>query len=93
MIDATKYPLHAEMEQRKAEQMVVQQVVDWIAEHGYTLCTYERRPHNQDGDYIPLNLHEGRLVGAIMGIDHAAFMAEKDRMLADFIAESEAKRA
>lgn len=85
--EVDKYPLHTEMKRRLVEQQATQNVLDWIAEQGYEICEdrWKDKP-TADADYQPIRLREGKLVGAIMGVDYDAFMAEKDAMYEEMVA-------
>lgn len=85
-----RYPLHAEMRARAGERAVIQQVIDWIDEQGYEICVDISKP-NRDVEYSPIQLRTDRLVAAIMGIDHQAFLAEKDQMVEDLRAVTPAQ--
>lgn len=82
---STKYPLHEEMKARAAERVGVQTAIDWIEEQGYQICEdrWKDKP-THDEEMVAIRLRTDKLVAAMMGIDYAAFMAEKDAMLEEF---------
>jgi hypothetical protein len=86
-----KYPIHEEMKARSGERLGVQTAIDWIMSQGYEICEdrWKDKP-TVDSEYMPIRLRTDRLVAAILEIDYDAFMAEKDAMLAEIRAASEA---
>ena len=75
-----KYPLHTLMQAEQGRHMVLQEVLDWIDEQGWTIC--ERGVHN----YEPITLMKSEVVAKFFEIDQQEFDNEKRAMLAEMSA-------
>lgn len=83
---ATKYPLHTLMKAEEERRAVVQKVLDWLDEQGWTICRWAGDEGGDIGvgpchEYVPIHESKPDLIGKFFGVDPQAFDAEKRAML------------
>lgn len=78
---ATKYPEHAKLEARKAEQEIIDDFLHWLDDKNIHLCEWD---YDEDAYTPNSGWGYANILADYFGIDRNKFSAEKDRMLEEY---------
>lgn len=94
---APRYPMHDKAQALAAERDTAQEFYDFLLAKGILLCRVSDDPYDRDDPfrfqrYAPCHISPEKLIAEFLGIDLAAFDAEKESMYAELVAANERRK-